>query len=130
MSVSLIVMFDPALPAADSFASASTRSVAAATSLLDGIARAKGLPPFSRFIPDLDEFDWQADEGESPEMWYDPADGLMIVSVLIEALRMEGKWAGEWSEQSVDEVVSSLELLSRDLEVAKQAGAKFSLSFV
>ncbi|MDY3554486.1 hypothetical protein R5W24_003610 [Gemmata sp. JC717] len=130
MGVGLVAMFDPALPAADAFSNGTDgKSVAALLPLLDEIAAAKGLPPFSRFAPDLDEIDWdEADPNDLPDLWFDPAEGLRAVPVLVQALRTEGAWAEQWPER-VGEVAECLGLLLRDLEIAKQAGARFSLSF-
>jgi len=131
MGVALIATFDPELPAADAFSTGTDgKSVAALMPLLDEIAQAKGMAPFSRFMPDLEELDWDgADPDELPELWFDPAEGLRALSVLIEAFRTEQAWADRWPER-IDEVVASLELLSHDLDAAQQAGARFSLAFV
>jgi hypothetical protein len=52
MGVGLVAMFEPELPAADSFAIGSDgKSVAASIPLLDEIALAKGLAPFSPALP-------------------------------------------------------------------------------
>lgn len=126
----MVTMFDPAVPAADAFATGTDgKSVAALLPLLDEIAAAKRLPPFSRFVPDLDEIDWdEADPDGIPDLWFDPAEGLREVPVLVEALRTEEAWAERWPGR-VEEVAECLDLLSRDLEAAKQVGARFSLSF-
>jgi len=136
MGVGLVTVFDPDLPDADAFRTETDggKSVAAFLPLLDKIAVAKGLPAFSRFVVELDEIDSdEVDPDDLPELWFDPSEGLKAVPTLVAALRAEEHWAEWWPESSrqerVDQVVWSLEQLSRDLEVARQAGARFSLSF-
>ena len=131
-----MTVFDTDVPAAAAFRTETDggQSVAAFLPLLDEIAAAKGLPAFSRFVPDLDEIDWDAgDPDDLPELWFDPSEGLEAVPTLIDALRTEGRWAEWWPgstrQEQVDQVVWSLEQLARDLEVARRAGARFSLSF-
>lgn len=136
MGVSLVTMFDPDLPDADSFAKGTDGNrLVPFVSTLDKIATAKGLALFSRFIPDLDEIDWDeldldgADAGEVPEIWSDPAEGLRLISILADAIGSEKRWSKGWPAEWVREVVRDLGLLAKDLEVAKQSGARFSLAY-
>lgn len=136
MGVGLVTVFDLDLPDADAFGTetAGGKSVAAFLPLLDKIATAKGLPPFSRFVVELDEIDWdEVDPDDLPELWFDPSEGLNAIPTLADALRAEGHWAEWWPESSrqerVEQVIWSLAQLARDLEIARQAGARFSLSF-
>jgi hypothetical protein len=136
MGVGLVTIFDRDLPDADAFRTETDggKSVAAFLPLLDEIAATKGLPPFSRFVVELDDIDWdEVDPDDMPALWFDPSEGLEAVPTLVGALRAEGCWAESWPESSrqegVDQVVWSLQQLARDLEVARLAGARFSLSF-
>ncbi|OWK45769.1 hypothetical protein [Fimbriiglobus ruber] len=151
MGVGLFVMFDPDMNRPTEFTSnPDGRTVAAATAVLDAIAAAKGLSPFTRFIPDLEGFlandpdlkgllDDDSDfkellgngppAGEPPELWFDPADGRTELSMLIEALRMEPAWADGQPEGWAGDVAECLERLRADVEAAGRAGARFSLSY-
>lgn len=134
--MSVVIMFDPALPSADSFTEGTDgNSLVPFVSTLDKIASARGLAPFSRFIPDLDDIDWDEldldgdDAGKVPELWSDPAEGLRLISVLADAIQSEKRWSKGWQTEWVGEVVRCLGLLAEDLETAKRAGARFSLSY-
>jgi hypothetical protein len=116
---------------------------------LDEIGEAKGIePPFSSFIFDPDSMD-EPPEGEVlQETYYDPQDGLRVVSGLIAALEasdgkarkkvdstggvltplwramgiksgMEGKWA--------EYLVADLKDLERCLKLAIKGKARFCL---
>jgi hypothetical protein len=132
VGVSLFAMYDPEVSGPAAFASnPDGRTVAAAAPQLDEIAAAKGLPPFTRFAPDLDEFlDADPPAGEPPEMWFDPADGTATLPVLIEALRTEPGWSAGRPDGWAEEVAGCLERLRQDLEAAGRAGARFSLAYM
>ncbi len=130
MGVGMFVMFDPELPVESAFNSGTDgKSTTALLPLLDEIAQTKGLPAFSRFVPDTEDFDWEgSDPDDLPELLFDPSEGLKEVAVLLASLRSERSWA-DWPPEWVDDVVACLGLLSKDLEAAKQAGSQFSLHF-
>lgn len=136
MGVSLVTMFEPDLPNADSFRKGTDGNwLVPFVSTLDKIAAAKGVAPFSRFIPELDDLDGDEldpDEegaGKVPELWSDPAEGLRTVSALVAAIQSEKRWSKGWPAAWVGEVVRCLGLLAKDLDVAQLAGARFSLTY-
>lgn len=158
MGVALCAMYDPeALGPAEFTTNPDGRTVAAAVPWLDEIARAKRLPHFSRFIPDdaieaflandpdlqhfaeddseIDESDLEEEPGNElptggpPELWFDPADGLVVLAGLIEALRTEPAWAAGQPDGRAKKVAACLERLRADLETAGRAGARFSLHY-
>lgn len=131
-----MIVFDRDLPEASAFRTETDggKSVAAFLPLLDKIAADKGLPLFSRFVVELDEIDWEeVDPDDMPQLWFDPSEGLNAMPTLVEALKTEGRWAEWWPESSrqerVEQVVWSLDQMARDLEVARQAKVRFSLSY-
>jgi hypothetical protein len=134
MGVGLFAMFEFEIAGADSFSTGTDgKSVAAATPLLDRIALDKGLTLFTRFIPDLEELAelaLKSPRGTAlPETWFDPHDGLKTVSQLIRALSAEKKWGKGWSKRDIEAVVAGLELLQKDLKVARRKKTRFCLSF-
>ena len=134
MGVGLFVMCDPETTAVGEFtANPDGRTVAAAVPRLDKIAKAKRLPPFSRFIPD-DDIEAFLDAAppagaDPPEFWFDPAEGERVVAALAAALRSEQRWAAGRPEGWAEEVAGCLDRLRADLRAAAQAGARFSLSY-
>jgi hypothetical protein len=143
MGVSLIATFQPKLPGEIAFAFPQTdgKCLARAVPLLDEICAAKGVAPFTRFIPDVDDLaDMSPEELEEAveqrEFDFDSGEGLKIVQMLIKELKTEEKWARgrtkrerDSAKKEIDAVIWSLELLESDLKVAKRKKVRFSLCF-
>jgi hypothetical protein len=148
MGVGIVTCFQPDVPSADSFAKGTDgNDLAGFVSVLDALAATKKLPPFSRFFPELDDIDFdEMDENDLPELDFDPSEGLRMISVFVGALRSFQspsthaaecskrvlKLRMEWGDsflELVENAVYCLELLAKDLEVAKQAGSRFWLAY-
>src|SRR3984957_6734654 len=145
MGVSLIATFQPKLPGeiAFDFPQTDGKCLARAVPLLDEICTAKGVAPFTRFIPDVDVDDLadmspeELDEAvEQREFDFDSGEGLKIVQMLIKELKTEEKWnrgrtkrEKDSAKKEINAAIWSLELLESDLKVAKRKKARFSLCF-
>jgi hypothetical protein len=141
MGVSLIATFQPKLPGEIALDQTDGKCLARAVPLLDEICAAKGVVPFTRFIPEVDDLaDMSPEELEEAvelrEFDFDSGEGLKIVQMLIKELKTKEKWVQgrtkrekESAKEEIDAVIWNLELLESDLKVAKRKKARFSLCY-
>ena len=99
MGVCFAPVFEKEIPQADAFSKLTDgKDVLRSIDLLEDICEDKGLTPFMTFMPydeeSIEEAIEELAEGEKlPNVWFDSADGLRMVSGLVKALKSEKRWA-------------------------------------
>lgn len=81
-----------------------------------------------RTSPDLDGASWfeacEKVQESWPERWFDPADGLARLSVLLEEI---GDRLSDEADDDLESLAEALGALRGDLESAKSAGVRFQM---
>jgi hypothetical protein len=131
MGVCISANFDKEIPDADFAEKSDGKAITLFIDLLDTVSREKGVSPFTSFA--LDEegaIDQLEGDEELQEPWFECADGLRTVSVLVKALESETKWSKEPKRlRQFGNLVNELKELERCLEIGKKKKARFYLMY-
>jgi hypothetical protein len=131
MGVCLGLMFDKKLPEADSFSEFTDgKDLVHAMDGLDDLCKQNDVTAFSTFAPDYDSLADELADGETlDEIWFDTADGLRTISVLVEATASEKKWSKGLTKSEISVLIECLKELERCLEIGKRKKARFSFLY-